>query len=144
LLHRRFYDSSRLSSRGADTNSSPAVRRVPEVQGTPGTDGLSGLAEPGVGSRKQVPLCNLLRCLSRSLRARPSTRTHVHGSLVLFSLLSDWGCTIIYLFIKGVCECKVETLEALSSVFPARSIPRRTGEVQLRETRKPQSQPALP
>lgn len=95
-----FYDSSQLSSRGADTYSSPAARQVPEVQGMPGTKGPSGLADPGVGSRKQVPLCNLPRRLSRTLRARPSRQTHVRGSLVLFSLLAGFCLIGLYGYIS--------------------------------------------
>lgn len=68
----------------------PLARQVSEVQATPGTTGLSGLADPGAGSRKQVPLCNLPRCLSCTFCTRPSAQLHGHGSLVLFALLPDF------------------------------------------------------
>lgn len=104
LLHRRFYDSSQLSSCSADTYSSPAASQVPEALGMPGTKGLSGLADPDVGSRKQVPLCVLPRHPSQPLHTHPSKQTDRRGSLVLFSLLPGFWLihTIMRLFLKSL------------------------------------------
>lgn len=95
---RRFYDSAELSSRSAGSYSSPAARQVPEVQGKPGNQGLRGPVDPGVGSRKQVPLCNLQR--HPSLPAHPpSEYRHTHTSLVLTCQVFAWlGCTIRHFF----------------------------------------------
>lgn len=85
---------------------------------------------------------------SVSYPARPSFKANARAwfSSTIFligRLLSDWAVQL-YISLKSLCEYKEELLQALSSVFPARSIPRRTGEVRLRATRKLQSQPQLP
>lgn len=85
---------------------------------------------------------------SVSYPARPSFNANARAwfSSTIFligRLLSDWAVQF-YISLKSLCEYKEEILQALSSVFPARSIPRRTGEVRLRATRKLQSQPQLP
>lgn len=111
----------------------------------PGTKGLSGPADPGVGSRKQVPLCILPRHLSQPLRTHPSKQMDRRGSLLLFSLLPGFWLihTVMRLFLKSLVSITGKHWELCPWSSLHAPFSERQGKSGLGQ-RKWQSQPQLP